>query len=164
MRVLVQIQGTPLDADARALTELTRSAVRETLRIGGAPRACEASVLFVDDAEIQALNARYRGIDRPTDVLAFSLREAEEQPPEDGAGLEMLGDIVISLPTAARQAAKRGHSLRHETAILLIHGTLHLLGHDHPGTSGAAADRARTQAMRSLERRALQTLLSKMVV
>jgi probable rRNA maturation factor len=84
-------------------------------------------VLIVDDARMHRLNARYRGIDRPTDVLAFAMREgpfAHLQP-------QILGDVVISAETALRQARGRRHSLAEELTRLLIHGTLHLLGYDH---------------------------------
>ena len=87
----------------------------------------EVSVLLTDDAEIQRLNKQYRGIDSPTDVLAFAMREgidAEINP-------HLLGDIVISIQTAQRQAVDVGHSLDMELALLAVHGTLHLLGYDH---------------------------------
>lgn len=86
----------------------------------------ELSVVLTDDAEIHALNRDYRDRDRPTDVLSFAQREGE-----DILGGELLGDIVISVPTAARQADERGHSLREELLELLAHGLLHLLGYDH---------------------------------
>lgn len=72
---------------------------------------------------IHALNRQYRGKDKPTDVLSFPLAD-EIQP-------SVLGDVVISVETAARQAQRRRHSLREELQILLIHGILHLLGYDH---------------------------------
>lgn len=75
------------------------------------------------DHEIRSLNRQYRGKDKPTDVLSFPL--ADELHPF------LLGDVVISVETAARQAQRRGHSLREELQILLIHGILHLLGYDH---------------------------------
>jgi probable rRNA maturation factor len=76
---------------------------------------------------MRTLNRQYRGKDRTTDVLSFSLREgpfSEVQP-------EVLGDIVIAVPTAARQAAEAGHALGREIEVLLVHGLLHLLGYDH---------------------------------
>ena len=87
----------------------------------------ELSVVLVDDAEIHRLNATYRGVDRPTDVLAFAMREG------DGVALhpDVLGDVVISLDTAARQAAARGVPIADEVRLLLTHGILHLLGYDH---------------------------------
>lgn len=75
------------------------------------------------DPTIHILNRQYRGKDKPTDVLSFPL--ADELHPE------LLGDVVISVDTAARQAQRRGHSLREEIQTLLIHGVLHLLGYDH---------------------------------
>ena len=90
-------------------------------------QSCDLGVLIIDDARMQQLNTQYRGIDRPTDVLAFAMREgpfAELNP-------EVLGDVVLSAETALRQARARRHSLAEELARLLIHGTLHLLGYDH---------------------------------
>lgn len=87
----------------------------------------ELSVALTDDATIQALNRDYRGVDHPTDVLSFAQREGEGADPEDA----VLGDVVISLDTAQRQADERGHALSTEVRILLVHGFLHLLGFDH---------------------------------
>ncbi len=95
---------------------------------------CDLSVLIVDDARIHQLNARYRGVDRPTDVLAFAMREgpfAHLQP-------QLLGDLVISAQTALRQARTRHCPLAEELTRLLIHGTLHLLGYDHEVSAAAA--------------------------
>lgn len=75
------------------------------------------------DLEIHTLNLHYRKKDRPTDVLSFPLAD-ELQP-------HLLGDVIISIETAARQARRRSHSLREEIQTLLIHGILHLLGYDH---------------------------------
>ncbi len=86
----------------------------------------ELSVALVDDATMQDLNATWRGKDRTTDVLAFAQREGEA--PGDS---ELLGDVVISIPTAERQAGERGHPVDHEIRELLVHGILHLLGYDH---------------------------------
>jgi rRNA maturation RNase YbeY len=88
--------------------------------------AAELSVLLVDDAGMQALNAAYRKKDRSTDVLAFSMREGVPTPESN-----LLGDVVISVDTAARQAAERGVSVAAEIRTLLTHGILHLLGYDH---------------------------------
>ncbi|MEN9251594.1 MAG: rRNA maturation RNase YbeY [Thermostichales cyanobacterium BF4_bins_65] len=90
---------------------------------------CEVSLLLTDDAQVRRLNACYRGQDCATDVLAFA---AEESPvPRAGQG-RLLGDIVIAVPTADRQAQQWGHSLTAELAWLASHGLLHLLGWDHP--------------------------------
>ena len=89
--------------------------------------AAELSVALVGDAEMRALNRDWRGQDRPTDVLAFALREGEDAALHP----EVLGDVVISLDTAARQAAARGAPVADEVRVLLAHGLLHLLGYDH---------------------------------
>jgi probable rRNA maturation factor len=89
----------------------------------------ELSVLLTDDAFIQTLNETHRGKDRPTDVLAFAQNEGEDMPsPMDQT---LLGDVVISLDTAERQARGRKHSLMDEVSFLLAHGILHLIGYDH---------------------------------
>jgi len=85
----------------------------------------ELSIVLTDDAMIQQLNQEYRGIDSPTDVLSFG---QQEMP---GPGPRVLGDLIISLQTAQRQADERGHALATEVRILLVHGLLHLLGYDH---------------------------------
>jgi probable rRNA maturation factor len=77
---------------------------------------------------MRALNNSWRGKDKSTDVLSFSQVEGMAVPP---GGPHLLGDVVISMPTAARQAVARGHTLEEEMARLLVHGILHLLGHDH---------------------------------
>jgi len=86
----------------------------------------ELSVLLIDDAGMQELNRQYRGQDRPTDVLSFSQLEGE-----GGGEGQLLGDVVISVETARRQAVRHRLSLEEEMALLLIHGTLHLAGYDH---------------------------------
>lgn len=97
---------------------------KKILTASGVP-AAELSLDLVGDRRIRRLNRQYRGRDYPTDVLAFPMREVA------GPASSLLGDVVISLHTAARQAEVRGHSLDHEVVMLLIHGTLHLCGYDH---------------------------------
>jgi probable rRNA maturation factor len=118
-----------VNADERpvdeAFVERVLGAAAERLDVRG-----EVSVSFVTDEEIHALNREYRGVDRPTDVLSFALTEGDAFPdPVDE--LPMLGDIVISVPTALRQAQEYGHSKEREVGFLLVHGFLHLLGYDH---------------------------------
>jgi len=102
---------------------------------GDLPKAdtYELTLRLTDDAEIQALNSQYRQQNKPTDVLAFAALEAEMPifQPEDPEPL-YLGDIIISLETAAVQAQQNNHSLTIELAWLVSHGLLHLLGWDHP--------------------------------
>ena len=105
-------------------TRLGRAATRllGRLRLGGA----ELSIVLVSDAEMRRLNSHWRGKDRPTDVLSFAQREGAGGAP-DG----LLGDVVISVDTARRQASERGAPLAREGERLLVHGLLHLLGYDH---------------------------------
>jgi len=103
-----------------------RRRARQLLRLLGEGRA-ELTISLVEDREMQRLNAAYRGKDQPTDVLAFAMREGKR-----AAGDEtVLGDVVLSLDTAKRQAESRGHTVDEEVTTLLIHGVLHLLGYDH---------------------------------
>ena len=90
--------------------------------------AAELSVVFTGDAEIEALNRQYLGEDHPTDVLSFP---ADEIDPDTGT--RYLGDIIISVPQARRQAESGGHPLADELELLVVHGVLHLAGHDHAG-------------------------------
>jgi probable rRNA maturation factor len=129
-----------------AWEELLVRVGEEALRREGAPDA-EVSVTLVDDARIKELNRTYRGLDRPTDVLSFALREGEDSyklPPDAGIP-ELLGDVVISLPRARFQAAEYGHSLERELGYLLTHGILHLLGYDHETEEAAAVMRAKEE-------------------
>ncbi|MCF6092823.1 rRNA maturation RNase YbeY [Microaerobacter geothermalis] len=100
----------------------------------------EVSVSLVGDEEIQQLNKEYRGINRPTDVLSFAIEEMGEgedmiyfeesgQEAEDYPAL--LGDIIISIPRAMKQAEEYNHSFERELGFLVVHGFLHLLGYDH---------------------------------
>lgn len=87
----------------------------------------ELSILFINDKKIRQLNQHYRGLDRPTDVLAFPMQEGEGP----AMTLDILGDIVISVETASRQGEEIGWGLEIEIYKLLTHGLLHLIGYDH---------------------------------
>jgi rRNA maturation RNase YbeY len=108
----------------------------------------ELAISLVGDVEIHDLNRRYRRKDRPTDVLAFAMREGETGPDQS----DLLGDVVISLETAVRQAKQRRRQLAAEVRVLLVHGVLHLLGYDHEKSAAEA------RRMRSTERRLLGLL------
>ena len=86
----------------------------------------ELSIILTNDARLHELNLNYLGVDAPTDVLSFP---ASETDPETGA--HYIGDILISIPRAQVQADAAGHSLDAEVQLLVVHGVLHLLGHDH---------------------------------
>lgn len=109
----------------------------------------EVSVLFTDDAELQRLNRDYRGKDRPTNILSFPILDtnglaALRARPE---GAHLLGDLALALETIAGEAARQHKPFAHHVTHLLVHGTLHLLGHDHADEAGAAAMEALERAI-----------------
>jgi probable rRNA maturation factor len=91
----------------------------------------EVSVRFVDNEAIHELNAKYRNVDRETDVLSFPMGENGVYDTNMDTGAKILGDIVISIPKAIEQAELYNHSLQREVAFLTVHSMLHLLGYDH---------------------------------
>ena len=108
------------------------------------PRQWEIELVIADDDTVRDLNRRYRGLDEVTDVLAFSPLhgghfEGPDEPPEQpevsfpdiGLEAESLGQVIIAFPQAERQALQAGATLKQEVAALIVHGILHLLGHDH---------------------------------
>jgi rRNA maturation RNase YbeY len=119
----------------RRVPALAARVVRSARRLlrGLGLGAAELSIVLVSDPEMQALNRRWRRRDRPTDVLSFAQREGPGGAP-DG----VLGDVVISVDTARRQAAARRTTIGHEADRLLIHGLLHLLGYDHERSTAEA--------------------------
>jgi rRNA maturation RNase YbeY len=130
---------------------LERSA-RAILADVGEPSA-ELGILFVGDQRMRSLNRQYRGKDRTTDVLAFAMREAHT-PHASRVTPDMLGDVVIAVPTAVRQAKQGQRSLDEELRVLLIHGILHLCGYDHERSEKEARRMHRRERMilRSLAR------------
>ncbi|MEM7434209.1 MAG: rRNA maturation RNase YbeY [Myxococcota bacterium] len=103
----------------------------------------ELSILLCDDATIRTLNRRYRDRNKSTDVLAFAMREG----PGGEAQPTLLGDVVISMPTAVAQAEEHGRTIVDEVTFLLAHGLLHLLGHDHATPAEERDMSARTEAL-----------------
>ena len=133
----------PLHASDRALVKRSITAALAYEMFTG---CAEVSVVFTDDASIQVLNRQYRGKDASTDVLSFPLAEDSEEFEVDMAQQSVaLGDIVISMEHAARQAELYGHSLQRELAFLSVHATLHLLGYDHERSAAEEADMFRRQ-------------------
>lgn len=104
---------------------LLKNAARLALRAHSIFRS-DLTIVLTDDDEIRALNRDFRGVDAPTDVLAFSAHETDPQ-----TNRHYLGDIIISWPRAIEQATVRGHSPEAEAQLLVVHGVLHLLGFDH---------------------------------
>ncbi|MGB9596195.1 MAG: rRNA maturation RNase YbeY [Candidatus Poribacteria bacterium] len=128
------------------IRNVVRNSAEKALIAEGVER-CELSILLTDDNEIRELNAKYRNVDAVTDVLAFAMREGIDGDPND----EILGDIVISIPTAERQAKEYGHSFYAELALLTIHGVLHLLGYDH-------SERDEAKIMQEKQRKVIHSL------
>jgi len=154
LSVEVQIE---LESDVAVRPERLIAAAEAAAGEAGFLTPAEMTLLVADDARVQELNRAYRGVDAVTDVLAFGEESAGDDTPAApfvlpaDAGPRYLGDVIISLPQAARQAGERGHALESELCLLVVHGTLHLLGHEH-----AEADE--TRRMWDVQRRALRRL------
>ncbi len=118
---------------------LIRKCCHAVLESEGFNYDAEVSILFVDNKEIRQLNRIYRNKDKATDVLSFPLGENGNYDSNKETGAKLLGDIVISLETAVKQAHNYGHSFEREIGFLTVHSMLHLLGYDH---EAAALDSA----------------------
>jgi probable rRNA maturation factor len=123
---------------------------RQVLKAEGVSQPYEVSLVFTDSEAVQQLNREYRGVNEPTDVLAFHMLTREEDvnsfalPPD---GVARLGEVVISYPRAVEQAGEQRHPVERELALLVIHGMLHLLGYDHEGTEDERKMRAREEEL-----------------
>jgi probable rRNA maturation factor len=106
--------------------QLLEDAAVSVLAYENIPSTSEITVVLDDDAHIQNLNLQFLGIDTPTDVLSFPSDEIDPETEN-----RYLGDIIISYPRAVAQAQAAGHSVESELQLLVVHGTLHLLGYDH---------------------------------
>ena len=121
----------PSPPDWEALTEGAAAALAQVAPELANPRL-SVSVLFADDGEVHELNREWRGKDKPTNVLSFPMLERDDLLALSTAGPpEMLGDIALALETCTREAGEKGLSLEHHAAHLIVHGLLHLAGHDH---------------------------------
>ncbi len=123
IEVLATVRGAPSAGRVEAWARLLLS------KHGAKRRSSSLSVLLCGDRRMRTLNRRFRRVDRPTDVLSFL-------PLGEISSSSFLGDLVIDVPYAARQARRRGHSTAREVQILLAHGVLHLLGYDHETDDG----------------------------
>lgn len=127
-----------------------RKTARWVLKAEGTAPPYEMSLVFTDSATVQRLNQDYRGVDEPTDVIAFHMlpqKEADSSlvlPPD---GVTRLGEVIISCPQAVEQAKEQGHSVNKELALLIIHGILHLLGYDHENPEEETKMRAREKEL-----------------
>jgi len=118
--IYISSPAGPPPVDVQALEHAASAALAHQSVTG------DLSIVLTDDAQLQQLNHDYLGVDAPTDVLSFP---ASETDPE--SGITYLGDILVSIPRAHQQAIAAGHSLESEVQLLVVHGILHLLGHDH---------------------------------
>jgi len=119
---------------AHAVDEAATTRLVRTLLAAVDEEAASLALSFVGDRAIRTLNRTHRGKDRATDVLSFPLYEPDAVPvgpPVDGEPERLLGDLVVSVDTARRQARAYDATLAEEIARLLVHGVLHLMGHDH---------------------------------
>jgi probable rRNA maturation factor len=137
MQLDIDIEGWPA-GEWEALAERAAQAAGEGEPLLANPRLM-ASLLFTSDAEVHALNREWRQRDKPTNVLSFPMLERDElgQLAPDGPPV-MLGDIALAYETCAREAADKGVSLEAHAAHLIVHGLLHLAGHDHVDSDAQA--------------------------
>jgi probable rRNA maturation factor len=105
---------------------LVENTAATALKHQSAPVSADLTIVLSDDRQLHELNLQWMGVDGPTDVLSFP---SDEIDPENGN--HYLGDILISVQRAAEQAKAAGHSVEAETQLLIVHGVLHLMGHDH---------------------------------
>ena len=135
------------------LEQLLSDGLNAVAKLHGLGEQEEVDITIVTDDEIHALNRDYRNVDRATDVLSFALDEDGGEPElVGGPEVHLLGDIIISAETAARQAEEFGHGLERETVYLAVHGLLHLLGYDHMQEEDKAIMRAKEEeALREIK-------------
>lgn len=128
MNTTISFEPETLTVEENLLEEILRAA-DVVGKVYGVENS-ELSITLTDDEHIHALNKKFRGVDKATDVLSFAFRESEE-PEIIGANFEILGDVIISLERAKIQAEEFGHTFLREVIFLEVHGLLHLLGYDH---------------------------------
>jgi probable rRNA maturation factor len=138
-----------IDPASGQIEDLDTGRLEDTARRALAPevdRNADLTVSLTGDDEIRQLNAQYRGLDEVTDVLSFPQQEGDVPFVVAPDGILHLGDIIISVPQAARQAPEFGRSLAQELALLVAHGALHLVGYDHATLEEEGEMRARERA------------------
>ena len=135
------------------LEQLLSDGLNAVAKLHGLGEQEEVDITIVTDDEIHTLNRDYRNVDRATDVLSFALDEDGGEPElVGGPEVHLLGDIIISAETAARQAEEFGHGLEREIVYLAVHGLLHLLGYDHMQEEDKAIMRAKEEeALREIK-------------
>jgi probable rRNA maturation factor len=156
MKLEIAIEADEEWDSSRSWKELARTAAEAAIAESQYPdlatvRPVEISIRLTSDAQVQALNAEWRGKDKPTNVLSFPMAEPYELQAETFIAREMLlGDIILAHGVCAREASEKGIALSDHAAHLMVHGTLHLLGYDHHDDNEAADMEARE--VRALKR------------
>jgi probable rRNA maturation factor len=141
--IAIEAEGWPPEAELLAMAE---TAFAATVEVADLEREFAVSLLFAGDAALRDLNREWRGQDKPTNVLSFP---APDMPSPDGP--PFFGDIALALETVKREAGEQGKPFSHHLTHLLVHGLLHLAGHDHE-------DDGEAEEMESLERAVLARL------
>ena len=137
------VRQSDVEKERRRPLSFLRKVVLTTLKTAPCEEDSEVCLTLTDDAGIQSLNSHYRGMDKPTDVLAFRLEDEQESGFWLPEGVSRpLGDVIVSLDTVERQAQENGNSLESELAWVICHGSLHLLGFDHQTDEQLAEMRA----------------------
>jgi len=144
--------GISVEEEFRGLVDgvWVKKIVRQVLEAEGVAPPYEVSLVFTESETVKQLNRDYRGVDEPTDVLAFYMLPPKEVndsfalPPD---GVTRLGEVIISYPQAIEQAREQGHSPEKELTLLIIHGILHLLSYDHQAPEDEAKMRAREKEL-----------------
>ena len=133
---LANEQDLPVDHDRLS------ALASHTLQSEDVDDSAELSILFVSSDHMRKLNSHFAGDNYPTDVLAFPMMDGDDEEEESGP---LLGDVVVCPEIALRNAERIGHSLSDELGVLVVHGTLHLLGYDHQGPKDKEAMDRRQQ-------------------
>ena len=144
--------GVHVEEEFRGMVDedWVRRIAQTVLEAEGVAPPYEVGLVFTDSETVKQLNRDYRGVDEPTDVLAFYMlpqKGADDSfalPPD---GVTRLGEVIISYPQAVEQAKEQGHSPERELALLVIHGILHLLGYDHEEPEGESKMRGREREL-----------------
>lgn len=126
--VIDVIDACACGIDVEALRRAARAALERHLALTENAQGCALTIVIETDEAVAALNAQFRGVAAPTDVLSFP---AERPPVNDPGEPDYLGDVVIAYQYAQSQAEREGHALLDDLRLLVVHGVLHLLGYDH---------------------------------
>jgi probable rRNA maturation factor len=144
--------GISIEEEFKGLVDKdwARRIAQQVLKAENVTPPYEVSLVFTDSETVQRLNRDYRGVDEPTDVIAFYMLPQKENSPTfvlPPDGVTRLGEVIISYPQAVEQSREQGHSVNEELALLIVHGILHLLGYDHQQPEEEKRMRGREQEL-----------------